>query len=331
MRSRRHGVPHASIAMIIVAITMSLAGLARAGDPDEEAKKAYKSGTELFENESYREAADSFRTAYSLKPNWKIFYNIGQCEILAKRHGLALDAFESYIAQGGDDIPPNRRDEVLEEIDRLRKIVGLVELEAPDGAVVLVDDFERGKAPLPGPMKMAAGMDHRLIVRLGDEILMTRIVRVTGEQTINITLEEDDSDGGDVTEETPGAPIPPEPEPASSKLKTVGWIALGAGAAMAIGGGITGGVAMSVDGDLEKSCPDEQCAEDQWEDVDRMNSLATATNVLLIAGGAVAAAGITILIIDAAKDGEQDPGDGETAVVPTVAPGFAGVTWTGRF
>ena len=101
--------------------------VARAQDDEDEAMTFFKKGIDLFNSESYEEAAEAFRKAYELKPNWKLNYNIGQSEAAAKRLGLALQAFEAYLSQGGDDIPTERRDEVLKEVERLRKMVGAVE------------------------------------------------------------------------------------------------------------------------------------------------------------------------------------------------------------
>lgn len=300
-------------------------------DNTEEAKSAYAKGTELFKGEDYAQAAESFRLANRLNPNWKIFYNIGQCEVLAKRYGLALDAFESYVAQGGDDIPDPRRDEVLQEIDRLRKIVGMLDLQAPDGAIVFIDDLERGTAPLPGPLKLAAGMDHHLEVRIGEEAILARTIRVSGGQTIAVVATREDDSPSSEKEDEVELSEHPAAEPSSSLVKTLGWVAFGVGGAAAIGGAVTGGMALSINGDLEKSCPDLQCDDDDWKEAGRMENLATATNVLLIAGGTIAAAGITMLIIDAASNREDMEETSDTAVLPALGPGYAGLSLTGRF
>jgi tetratricopeptide (TPR) repeat protein len=75
-----------------------------AEDPNKAAEEAYESGQPFFAEQRFVESADSFRKAYELKPSWKIFYNIGQAESAAKRYGSALDAFEQYLADGGDEI-----------------------------------------------------------------------------------------------------------------------------------------------------------------------------------------------------------------------------------
>ena len=55
----------------------------------------------LYGDKKFKEAADAFRLANHLRRSWKLLYNIGQCEAAAKRYGMALDAFERYVAEGG--------------------------------------------------------------------------------------------------------------------------------------------------------------------------------------------------------------------------------------
>ncbi len=100
---------------------------------DDEAKAAFEEGKRHFHAEEFEEAADAFRKAHELKPNWKLLFNIGQSEAAAKRFGLALEAFETYLAQGGDEVQVDRRDEVLSEIKQFRDMTGFLELEGRVG------------------------------------------------------------------------------------------------------------------------------------------------------------------------------------------------------
>ena len=55
--------------------------------------------------ERFLEAVRAFRSANEINPSWKIEFNIGQCEAALKRYGLAMEAFEKYLALGGDEVP----------------------------------------------------------------------------------------------------------------------------------------------------------------------------------------------------------------------------------
>ncbi len=156
---------------------------------DEQAKTAFDKGKELFHKKEYAEAAEAFSKAYNLKKTWKLLYNIGQSEASAKRHGLALEAFEQYLAEGGDDVPVEKRDYVISEVKRLREMVGSLDVHAPEGALVIVDGVERGTAPLVGPLTVAAGMNHNVLVKHLEDKLLDRVVRVRSGQTLVVESE----------------------------------------------------------------------------------------------------------------------------------------------
>ena len=67
-----------------------------------------------------------------------------------------MKTFEKYVASGGDEIPADREREVLDEITRLRKLVGSLDIVAPAGSVVLIDGIKRGILPVPGLIKVTA-------------------------------------------------------------------------------------------------------------------------------------------------------------------------------
>ena len=110
---------------MVVSVSVAVGNL-KAEDSSELAKTAYTEAKELFEKKKYAEAANKFRLANELRPNWKILYNIGQSEAAARRYGLALESFERFIVLGGDDIAEDRREQILKEIDQFKKIVGSI-------------------------------------------------------------------------------------------------------------------------------------------------------------------------------------------------------------
>ncbi len=323
--------------IFILILVAGLAVVATANaDINEEAMAAFKEGKELFNAGEFARASDAFRKANNLKPNWKLLYNIGQCEAAAKRHGLALEAFEAYLSQGGDDIPEGRQVEVSEEVKRLRGMVGEVEVNAPDGAAVVVDGVERDKAPLPGPLMVAAGVTHQILVKLGDEVLLDRSIKVSSSKTVTVEVEagpqpavaagEEEEKADEAEPET--APVADEPETKKNKLRMWGWITTGLGAAVLAGSAVTGGMALAKSKDLDGNCDDAGCPEDYWDSNDTMNTLGTTTDVLIGVGSAVTVAGVVMLIVSATSD-EGDEGD--VALIPVGAPGFVGASAEWRF
>ncbi|HUT78468.1 MAG TPA: tetratricopeptide repeat protein [Polyangia bacterium] len=320
---------------VLITVALLLAAVpARAQEPDmARARAAFAEGKKLFEEQKPAQAASAFREAYRLSPSWKIFYNIGQCEAAAKRYGLALEAFERYLAEGGDEVDAARRDEVLAEVERLRKMVGTVSISAPDGAVVFVEGVERGVAPLSGKLPVSAGIEHVAWVVLDGMKGPERKFKIMGSDSIDLALA-GAGQGASATEAGTTAE-PAEPGPAefperspSSGLWIGGWVMVGAGAAMLITGGITGGMALNLDEDLYGSCPEEHCpaTSDYQDKIDRLDRLSVVTDVMLFAGGAIAATGAVLLILDATRDEEP-----AVSLAPALGPDFAGAALRGRF
>jgi len=161
----------------------------------DDARQLYEQATDFFEAGDYEAAARTFRDAWTIKPTWKLLYNIGQSEAAAKRYGHALVAFESYLVEGGDEIQEERREEVLKEISRIRPLVGLLEIAAPDGAEILVDGEPAGLAPLSGPLRLAARR-HEVKVVLDGETLLEKQVDIFGEATTTLNAEKNSNATG---------------------------------------------------------------------------------------------------------------------------------------
>ena len=281
-----------------------------------------------FTGERYEEAAQAFRKAYELKPSWKLFFNIGQSEAAAKRSGLALEAFESYLAQGGDDVPEARREEVLVEVERLRKMVGMAKIHAPEGATVFVDGVKRGEASLLGKFPVAAGVKHTIWAVVDGNKLPQKVFKVTGGDTVTVDLVEE-VEKGPASDDPDSEPIDPgKSDDGSSRMTTIGWVAVGVGGALLLGGAITGGMALNLDSDLDNDCEDEHCLSNRQPDIDKLNNLSLTADILIGVGAAAAATGIVLLIVGHKKKGENEE---PVALVPALAPGFAGAVVQGRF
>ena len=313
-----HKVTRYKAALSLVFVLACFALPLRATENDD-AKASFEEATQLYNQEKFPEAADAFRRAYELKPTWKLLYNIGQSETAARRYGLALEAFEKYLAESGDEVTEERQKEVREEVKRLREMVGALDVDVPPDSIVVVNGVERGKAPLPGYIMVAAGVDLHVMVDLDGASIIDRTVRVSGGQVMGVARED----------------LPPgSAEPAGSPLKTIGWIAVGVGAAVLAGGAVTGGMSLSKNKELEKACTSGSCPSGVDPDIEESrDKLALMTDILIPVGGVLAATGIVLLIVNAAK--KEQPAEEtsmETAVRPFAIPrGGGGLMIEGRF
>ncbi|MFO8071586.1 MAG: tetratricopeptide repeat protein [Polyangia bacterium] len=315
------------LAVLAVAASLSISGPVAAQDVKAEAKAAFEQGKAAFEQGDYERAAAAFRRANELRPNWRLLYNIAQSEAAAKNPGLALQAFEAYLAQGGDDVVLERRDECVAEIERLKAMVGEIEVFAPAGAIVFVDGAERERTPLPGPMMVSAGVEHQVRIEHEGEVILDRKVRVSSGKRVTVEIE-----SGHPAASAPVAEKAAEPDDGSSRetspLVIGGWVALGVGAGALIGGGSTGGMVLSLDDELAEKCDGEVCTSAKSDDVDKLDNLALTTDVLIGVGAAAAITGVVLLIIGY---GDEEHPASEVAVTPLLGPGVAGAGIQGRF
>jgi len=125
----------------------------------------------------------------------------------------------------------------------------------------------------------------------------------------------------------------PVDEAARARLAVHGWWTLGAGAALLIGGGIAGGVALHLDKELSTVCTGGSCPPAQHADLDTRDRLAVTSTVLFAAGVAASAVGILILAVFARTPKLSDAVEDETAAAfaPTFGPSAAGAVVAWRF
>jgi hypothetical protein len=300
-------------------------------DTKDEARDAFKEGVAHYEAGRTEAALEAFRTAYELQPSWKIHYNIGQCEASLKRYGLAVEAFEAYMAGAGDEITAGRRDQVIAELDRLRKLTGLLDVEGPDGLTIIVDGYERGTAPLSGRLRVVAGVDHQLVGQMGDAVVARKTVRVGGGESVTVVLGEEGA--GPPAAEPKGGGTGPgasayegstalEDDGDQGGVPALFWV--GAGLTVAAAGT---GVGFSVAAnsryeDFESknkqvaadTLPaDDKGLREAQDDVETYDKVATA---MFITAGVLAAATAVVLIVHLAGDDDEEPDEAEVSVAP---------------
>lgn len=297
---------------------------------------AFDKAVKAFNEHRFADAADGFRLAYRLRPSWKLLFNMGQAESAAKRYGLALDFFERYLAQGGDDVPIQRQNSVRNEIERLRIMVGFLKIAAPKDAIVIINGVERGKAPLNSEIPVTASVDLKIETMVDGELVAEQTVKVSGGRTVAVDMVPQKSDKSthrpfsappvEIGSSTTSSPIslPDHQTDAQwTPLKLWGWIWMGVGGACILGGGIVGGIALAKDRELKRDCEETGCYSSEYDAMDRRTVLATSSTVLFAAGGVLAATGLILAIVD--RKGKSK----DRRV--TMLPGQGGLVIEGRF
>jgi hypothetical protein len=131
---------------------------------------------------------------------------------------------------------------------------------------------------------------------------------------------------------TAPTPAPSSPSHAGSGARTAGLVIGGIGAAALIGGTVTGIMGLSKKGSLNDQCPGQVCSYSSPEQQSRFESdksslktLGTATTVLLIGGGALAATGVTLFFVGAPSSSDR------VSVVSQFGPFGASLAAQGAF
>ncbi len=304
-------------------LSICLTGFGQTKDEDKEASLHFKKGVQLFNENKKEEAVNEFKTAYEIKPSWKIMYNIGQCQASLKRYGLAIDAFEKYLGEGGDEVPPERSDEVLAELERLRKMVGSLRVSGPDGVEIYVDKILRGTTPLKASILETAGVEHSIwLIKEGRKVLSVQET-FRGGETLELTVPPESKEGTETTEIKDG-PVQPEGvetseatpagagtsngdvsgttggddttttgpiEPTDSRKKLSPAIFIAAAAAAVLFGGAAGGMAVAVNAKWEKS--ERKLNDNPWiVDTEAVASNIRTMHIIGYASLGMAAAGV---------------------------------------
>jgi tetratricopeptide (TPR) repeat protein len=154
------------------------------------AQQLFDEGIQLFQKDRLADAGERFKDAYRILPSWKLLYNIGQCEAGIKHWGSAIESFEKYLQLGGDEITLVRQDEVLAELDRLKRMVGKVSVDGPGGYNVFVDGNFVGQSPIVSGVMINIGMQHTVTVTEieTDAVVNTYTVTVSGGEHLRLTI-----------------------------------------------------------------------------------------------------------------------------------------------
>jgi hypothetical protein len=199
------------------------------------------------------------------------------------------------------------------ELEQLRaKLPGVVILVrgAATAEFSLFIDGHQVSSQLAGEVTPINPGEHRIVVKAKGQELTRSLVLAVGEKQ-------------EVSFDVPGAARPviaPAPvatnarrpssettqpstssndrKPPGSLRKTLGWVSLGVGAAGVAAGAITGAIVLSKQGKLDDNpdCADRSCPRKLADDVSSYNTFRTVSTSAFIAGGVLAAVGLTLVL-----------------------------------
>jgi tetratricopeptide (TPR) repeat protein len=157
----------------------------------KEAGDRYSRGLQLYTEGDYALAVIEFERAYSLVPEYRVLYNIGQVRLQLANYAKARRALEQYLSQGGERIPEERRNAVLADLQMLVARTATLRIDSSIvGAEIQVDEVSVGHVPLAEPLLLDAG-EHRIVVqRAGYQAQATQVTLAgLDEKSVRVDLE----------------------------------------------------------------------------------------------------------------------------------------------
>lgn len=319
------------------------AGRAHAEDVQvsDSARQHFKTGVAYLtdpDGARYEDAYREFKTAYADSPSWKILGNLGITAMKLERDGEAVDAFEKYLAGGGNQIDPSERAQM--ERDLMTTKAGLVWVSIqvdPPNANVTDDRQPVTGRPITNRYDLDPSGKLRIGIRRGNHKITARLDGYSDQ-----SWEFDAEPGAEQTHEfklekpKPGPAAPGgATEMEGAKSRPIGTpVIIGAAAtgALLIGSGVVGLMALSKNSQFKDKNDGLHVAEAQSLH-DSGQTLNIVGDVLL--GGAVAAGVVTAILFvnrpEVASGSEPGRDTGRLRLTPAVGTTGGGLFMTGRF
>lgn len=152
------------------------------------ARALFEVAVECADRNDLEGALGGFQDAYAACPHYAVLYNTGQVLIKLHRPLEAADTLRRYLQEGGDEVPPDRRGDVEEQIRLLESLLGTLSITTePLGALIAVDGTEIGRTPLSEPIRQEAG-DHTITASLDGYSPEQRSVSIAAGERLKIFL-----------------------------------------------------------------------------------------------------------------------------------------------
>ncbi len=272
-----------------------------------------REGVALYEQGKWQEALERFSEADRLyhSPVFVLYSarslrNLGRLlEARAVLRRLVDEKLDDAAPDAWKEAQGDARAELSALEPEIPSVIVIAEGASP-GTVIAIDD----KPVLAGkPIELDPGQ-HRLLASDGkrQRTVDFSVARGAREQTVVAKF------SPPAPAARPTKPVPPAPEPERARGPYVpGLVIAGAGGVALITGGVVGTLAMikadQARDDLPASCRDTTCPLSTKSDVEASlepsRDLATAADVLLISGAALAAVGIALWLIDPRAEAER--------------------------
>ncbi len=287
------------------------------------ARKLGEEGIALFNKGEFADAFEKFNLADQLVPAPTLGLRAARCLV---KLGRLVEATERYLAVTRMDlsrmqVTPAFRKAQAEAVKEREELLPLlpsltIEVTGPvgDGITVSVDGAQIPSALLGQKRPIDPG-PHEVLVRRG-ETRVKKKVDLLVKQTEKVVL---------VLPPLP-KPKPPEPDPF---WRTIAWVGVGVGAGGFVAFGVTGGLTVAKNDELNTNCPDRRCQPEFHAEADFFDTLRYATTAGLVVGVVGLGVGVPLLIAGPTVQSKKDEKKAaEITWTPVLGIGSAGVRGT---
>jgi hypothetical protein len=267
------------------------------GTEDADSAKAavrFQLAVELYREGGYEGALAEFRKAYQISPSYRVLYNIAQTQYALHDFVGAYKSLTQYMSEGSGEIPAERRAQVEEMSAKLvERIAHLQIVTNVMDADIRIDDFSVGTSPLAAPVPVNAGTRRVSASKAGfpDAI---RMVTVAGKERVKVELQIDEPTTRAAVVApsvvSRSAPLIVKTQTQAAPSRTGLIVSLSTTAALAIGTGAFGYLALSAQKDLKDQISIYPNTKDKIEDArNKSKTYGYVTDALgaatLISGG----------------------------------------------
>jgi tetratricopeptide (TPR) repeat protein len=257
------------------------------GAESAEYKQAVEAALEEYRLQHFEEARSLFERAHAIDPNARTLRGLGMVEFERRHYVRAAELLEAALASKKKPLTDEQRTAVEELLSRTRQFISNYAVEVKPQSNALEVELDGKPVELSAEHKLAleAG-EHTLKISAPNAVPRQLRLDVKGgeQQTLHIELELKTT-----ADAQPAATqAKPQQEQAHPKRNVLGIALTSAGGAVAVAGGVLGGVALMKANDLETR---------QDPGADQARSLAIGADVMLGVGIASAVAGVVLLIV----------------------------------
>lgn len=287
-------------------------------------------GASALEAKDYETAADCFARAEALFHAPTLVLGLARAQAGLGKYVEARESYQAVIREPLDDDASDAFRDAKAQAEK-----EVVEVEAKIAWIII-----RVKGPkdvpgakLDGEELPAAALGVRRPVNPGEHRLEVSAAGFArGVETFDVTPGE----GREVVitlEEAPDDVTQGEEGDGLSPLAIAGIGTLGLGGAALVVGGVMGGLALGKHGDLTDACDEASiCPASEQGTLDDFRTFGNASTGLIVAGGVLAAVGVTLLVVGLGDEGDEGPDSARVLrLTPLAAPGFAGLSVQGTF